>query len=328
MIAVTGANGLLGSFIIRKLIQEQKAFVALKREGGDISLLSDVKEKIEWRNGDILNPLSLDESLKGCTQVIHTGAIVSFNPKRANEVMEINVQGTRNVVNACLQHNIQRLVHISSVAALGRQKNQTLVDEENKWIDSPLNSIYAVSKYQAELEVFRGQEEGLNTVILNPSVILAPADWNRSSAKLFKYIWKQRPFYIDAFLNYVDVRDVASCVHQLLQQEHQAQRFIINAGHIPFKFFFEKVARNFNAKPPSVKLSKNTIKLLAKAETLRGLFTKGEPLITRETAQLSGTRFLYDNKKIKKILNFEFQTIDTTLEWCCNYYTKKFGSKK
>ena len=179
-----------------------------------------------------------------------------------------------------------------------------------------------------QLALDRGQEEGLNTVIINPSVILAAADWNRSSAKLFKYVNQRRPFYIDAFLNYVDVRDVATCTYHLLDAEHQSQRFIINAGNIPFKFFFEKVANYFQVKAPSLKLSRNTVKLLARAENIRTWLTKSEPLITRETAQLADTQFLYDNKKIQKILDFQFQTIDTTLEWCCSYYTKKFDSKK
>lgn len=328
MIAITGANGLLGSFIVRKLIHEKKTFVALKREGSDTTLLNDVAEKIQWREADVLDPLLLNEALEGCTHVIHAAAIVSFNPHRANEVLEINAHGTRNVVDACLQQNIKRLVHISSVSALGRQKGQTIIQEDNKWIDNPMNSVYANSKYRAELEVFRGQEEGLETVILNPSVILAPADWNRSSAKLFKYTWKQKPFYIDAFLNYVDVRDVASCVYEFLQADHQAQRFILNAGNISFKNFFKKVADHFDVKPPQVKLSKNILAMVAKAETFRCWFTGTEPVITRETAQLAETHFFYDNKKIKKILNFEFQTIDNTLEWCCNYYNKKFDSKK
>jgi nucleoside-diphosphate-sugar epimerase len=168
----------------------------------------------------------------------------------------------------------------------------------------------------------------LNTVILNPSVILAPADWNKSSAKLFKYVWNKRPFYIDAFLNYVDVRDVATCAYQLLQRDYQGERIIVNAGNISFENFFAKVAANFRVNPPSRKLTKNSLKIISKLEKLRTWFMRSEPLITRETAQLAGTEFLYDNKKIKKILNFEFQTIDNTLEWCCDYYTKKFVPKK
>jgi nucleoside-diphosphate-sugar epimerase len=214
------------------------------------------------------------------------------------------------------------------VSALGRQKDQTLIGENNKWVDNPANSVYAKSKYQAELEVFRGQEEGLNTVILNPSVILAPADWHRSSAKLFRYSWNERPFYIDAYLNYVDVRDVASIACRFVDANHSAERFIINAGHISFKSFFEKIADNFKVSSPKIRLSKKMLMLAARVERVRSLITGSEPLITRETAQIAETRFLYDNKKIKKILNFEFQSIDNTLEWCCNYYSKKFNAKK
>ncbi len=328
MIAISGANGLLGSFIVRKLIDGQKPFVALKRSGSDTSLLNDVAEKITWRDADILNPLSLEEALKDCTHVIHSAAVVSYNTHRANEIMEINAIGTRNVVNACLEQNMRKLVHISSVAALGRQKDQTLIDESNKWVDSPFNSVYAKSKYKAELEVFRGQEEGLNTLTLNPSVILAPADWHRSSAKIFRYAWKERPFYIDAYLNYVDVRDVAAIACEFADRNHSGERFIINAGNIPFKTLFEKIAAHFKVQTPRIRLSKKMLMMAAKLESIRTFATGSEPMITHETAQIADTRFFYDNKKIKKILNFEFQSIDNTLEWCCSYYNKKFNSKK
>lgn len=328
MIAITGANGLLGSFIVRKLIDAHFNFVALKREGSDITLLDDVAKKIQWRTANILNPLQLQEALAGCTHVIHAAAVVSFNRNKANQITEINAVGTRNIVNACLEQNIKRLVHISSVAALGRQKDQTFINEDNKWVENPLNSVYATSKYRAELEIFRGQEEGLNTVILNPSVILAPTDWNKSSAQLFKYIGKQKPFYIDAFLNYVDVRDVAACACELVELDYQAQRLIISAGSVSYKEFFEKVARHFHNKPPGLRLSKNVLNVLARLEAIRSWFTGSEPLITPEIVRLAGSHFSYDNKKIRNILNFEFQNIDNTIEWCCDYYNKKMNSKK
>ena len=134
--------------------------------------------------------------------------------------------------------------------------------------------------------------------------------------------------FICRALNYVDVRDVASCTYQLLEGNYQSERFIISAGNISFKNFFEKLAVKFQVRPPSLKLSKNILKVIARAETYRSWFSRTEPLITRETARLAGTEFLYDNKKIKNNLKFEFQTIDNTLEWCCDYYNKKFDSKK
>jgi nucleoside-diphosphate-sugar epimerase len=328
MIAVTGATGLLGAHIVRQLVKDNIPFIALKREGSDTALLDDLKDCITWRNADVSDALRIHEALQGCSAVIHSAAIVSFNQRRAGELEEVNVNGTKNVVNACLENGVRRLIHISSVSALGRQKGETIIREDHKWVDNPLNNIYAISKYQAELEVFRGQEEGLSTIILNPSLILAPSDWTKSSARLFRYVWKKRPFYFDACMNYVDVRDVATCAIRFVNLNHEAQRIIINAGSVSFISFFKKVAANFQVPPPWIKLSKSTLNLLAKLESARTFFSKSEPLVSREAVQLAGSQFLYDNEKVKNILDFEFQTIDNTVDWCCAYYKRTFNSKK
>jgi dihydroflavonol-4-reductase len=325
MLAITGANGLLGSFIVRKLIASGKPFVALKRAGSDTSLLSDVARQITWRDADVTDPVSLHEAFQDCTQVIHAAAIVSFNPRRKQKIFDVNVEGTRNVVNACLDNGVQRLLHVSSVAALGRQKGQQHVDETSKWTESPLNSMYGESKYLAELEVFRAQEEGLSTVIINPSVILAPADWNKSSAQLFKYVWNERAFYTPGFLSCVDVRDVADTAVKLIDAPIQNERFILSAGAIAYQDFFKQVAAHLNRKPPYIRLSKKLLKIVATFEAIRAWFANSEPLLTRESARLAGTHFLYDNRKITKTLNFQFQTIDQSLQWCCEYYMSKFG---
>lgn len=327
MIAVTGANGLLGSFIVRKLIEEKKPFVAIKRQNSDTSLLQDLEPHIKWRTADVLDSIAIGEALEGATHVIHAAAMVSFNPSLEKKIFDVNVRGTEHVVNACLALNIKRLIHISSVAALGRQKDQSVIDENNKWIDNALNSTYAESKYLAELEVFRGQEEGLNTIILNPSVILAPADWTKSSARLFKYVWDQKPFYINGSLNYVDVRDVAEAAYLFLESPIQKERFILNSGTVSFIEFFSMVATRFNKNPPSIRLNKTLLKFAAFAESVRSKIIGTEPLITRETARLAETRFSYNNQKILNTLNFKFKSIDQTLTWCCAHYLNYIHKK-
>jgi len=328
MIAVTGANGLLGSFIVRKLIEHGEPFVALKRRDSDTSLLSDVAAKITWRDADVLDTVSLREAFDQVSHVIHAAATVSFNPRRARHVMEINAEGTRHVVNECLAAGVNRLVHISSIGALGAQRGQTLVDESNKWLEGSPHSVYAESKYLAELEVFRGQEEGLSTIMINPSVILAPADWNKSSAQLFKYVWNEKPFYTEGDINIVDVRDVANIVHTLLHHSVAGERFICNAGSLSFKKFFEKIAIQFNKKAPALKIGKTVLRIGAAAEGMRSRITGAEPLITKETARISGSHFLYNNEKIRKALSYEFQPIDETLQWCCQYYMTEASRKK
>jgi dihydroflavonol-4-reductase len=327
MIAITGANGLLGSFIVRKLIESGKPFVAIKRKGSDTSLLRDVDHLITWKEADVTDFDAIQEAIQGCTHVIHAAAIVSFNPRHKRKIFNVNINGTRNVVNACLLNNVTRLIHVSSVAALGRQKDKPELDETNKWADNPMNSTYGESKYLAELEVFRGQEEGLSTVIVNPSLILAPADWDKSSAKLFKYVWSQRPYYTNGFLNYVDVRDVARAVYELLHQSVERERFIISAGNISYEEFFKQIAKRFNKKAPRLKLSRNFLRVAAVFEALRSWLVNSEPLLTQETVRIAGMYFVYNNQKIRKTLNFEFQTIDKTLQWCCDYYITKFSPK-
>jgi dihydroflavonol-4-reductase len=327
MIAVTGANGLLGSFIVRKLIERSQPFVALVRKGSDVSLLNDVASSITWRNADVLDPVSLDEAFAGVTHVIHAAAMVSFSARNARKLFDINVQGTRNVVHTCQAHAIKRLVHISSVAALGRQRKQQYINEGNQWIASNYNSAYAESKYLAELEVFRAQEEGLSTVIVNPSVILAPANWNRSSAKLFKYVYDEKPFYAHGFVNYVDVRDVVEVVYKLLHSPIERERFIVSAGSISFYELFSAIAEGFNKRTPRIRLNSFFLTILARLEQYRTLFSRSEPLITVETARLAGTEFRYENKKIKEALSFEFQPFKETIEWCCRAYLSKLIAK-
>lgn len=328
MIAVTGANGLLGSFVVRKLVETGEPFVALKRKGSNTTLLTDLMDRIQWRDADIMDPVSLLEAFEGVTRVIHAAAIVSFNPRRASEVMDINALGTRNVVNACLDRDVKRLVYVSSVAALCRQKDQSVINESNKWVDSSINSVYARSKYLGELEVFRGQEEGLSSVIVNPSFILAGADWNVSSAQLFQYAWDQRPFYIDGFLNYVDVVDVSNIVYALVKDTVEGQRYIVSSGKISFKELLTRMAIHFNKRPPRFKLTRSVLKPVSFVEGIRTWITGTEPRLTRDTARLAGSSFVFDNSKIREKLNYEFQPIDATLQRCCEHYIEKNKSKK
>jgi dihydroflavonol-4-reductase len=176
--------------------------------------------------------------------------------------------------------------------------------------------------------VFRAQEEGMSTLIVNPSVILAPADWTKSSAQLFRYVWQEKPYFTDAYLNYVDVRDVASITYRLLEETSlSGERFIVNAGKISFHDFFRAIAKRFGKKPPHRRLGPRLLDLAARVEVLRTWFTGSEPLLTRETARLAGTDFLYKNEKIKTALSVEFQPIDVSLDWCCQYYLKKYANK-
>ncbi|MEP2772822.1 MAG: SDR family NAD(P)-dependent oxidoreductase [Fulvivirga sp.] len=320
MILVTGATGFLGSYICRKLLDEKLKFIALKRPSSSLALLEDVKDQITWHEGDITKIDSIDSILDKIDTVIHSAAIVSFHHSEYDLMTKVNVEGTKNLVNSCLNYGINKMIFVSSVAALGRSKAEGAIDETNKWQESKYNTHYGESKYLAELEVWRGHVEGLQSVILNPSVILGPGDWNNSSSSIFKYVWDEKPFYTEGYINYVDVRDVTSILYKLLKSNTIGERYIVNAGKVTFKSMFDKIALRFNKKQPKIKATGALVKIGLFLAWLKYIFTKKKPVITRETARVGKTQIYFDNSKVVSELNHTFVPLDETLDWACSHY--------
>lgn len=327
-ILITGINGLAGSFIAKRMLEAGHEVFGLIRDDSDLSLLSKIQDKITFEKGDILDILNLEIAVSGKDWVIHCAGLVSFSPKDREKLFKINTEGTANVVNICLANNIKKLAFISSVAALGRhqkdQKNKfQTISEAQEWVDSPDNSNYAKSKYLAELEVWRGISEGLSAVIVNPSNILGEGDWNKSSTRLFKYVFDEHLFYTDGNLNYVDAVDLAIIVDKLLASEIENERYIVSGGAIPQIEMFGRMAQYFSKKPPKYKIDGTLISILWRLEAIKSFLLGNEPLITKETAKSAKRQILYDNSKIKRALNFEFQAVDKTLERVCKSLINK-----
>lgn len=319
MILLTGATGLVGSFVAKRLVGDGHPVRVLVRPNADRSLLRGLSAHLHWAEGDILDVLSLDSALQGVTHVVHAAAVVSFVPRDRREMYRVNVEGTANVVNACLRAGVRKLLHVSSVAALGRPArpnptSPTVISENSTWEESPLNSHYAKSKYLAELEVWRGASEGLPVVVVNPSVILGAGDWGRSSTQLFRYAHDEHRFYPEGTLNYVDALDVAEAIVRLLFSDLTEERFVLNAGAVPYREFLEKTARAFGKKPPTVRVPRAATALLWRLEALRSRLTGSAPLLTRETAQSASHSFFFSNQKIRSVLGIEFRSLDETIE--------------
>ncbi|GAA4445909.1 NAD-dependent epimerase/dehydratase family protein [Nibrella saemangeumensis] len=317
---ITGATGFIGSHIARRYLAAGRAVEALYRPASGYGLLTDVADRITWHEGDITDIPSLQAAIRPGMAVIHAAAIVSFVPKDRPRMEKINVEGTANVVNVCLQAGIRKLGYISSVAALGRPSpkgiipGQSIVINENqKWEESPHNSFYAQTKYRAELEVWRGVAEGLNVVMVNPSVVLGEGDWTRSSVQLFKYVYDEKPFYTDGTINFVDVKDVADAVYELMQTEIVNGRFILNAGTLPYKELLEQMATAMGKRPPRVRVSPAVANILWRLEAVRSWFTGKPPLITKETARSASQSYRFDNRKLMQMLDFHYRPLDETL---------------
>lgn len=317
MVLVTGANGLIGSFICRKLLAEGYKIKALKREHSDLKLLEDIQHHITWVTGDLLQVGEIKEYLLGIEQVIHCAAVVSFDSKHEDLMRRVNVESTANLINTSLQMGVKRFLHVSSIASVGKDKLSNISTEETQWIEGEKNTAYARSKHQSELEVWRGWAEGLNTVIINPSLVLGPGVWEKSSTQVFKYIWEENRFYTEGKVNYVDVRDVAEVAVRLLGSELRGERFIVNAGSVTYKELFDTIAREFDKRPPSIRVKGLMIKLAIMMDKVRTLLTSGSPLVTDELEQVSKNQHTYDNAKIKQALDMEFADFESTVRWCC-----------
>ncbi len=316
MIFITGASGLAGGHIAQDLVGKGFQVTALKRAGSDLSFIkADIRQQITWLEGDVLEPLVLEKAMQGCTTVIHAAAMVSFEKGALKKMYQTNVEGTANIVNAALLAGVKQLIHISSVAALGRSKPSVEINEKSKWEKSGYNTNYALTKYLSELEAWRGHAEGLSTTILNPSVIIGPGDLSKSSGKIFKYVAEEKPFYTLGTVNYVDVRDIATIIHQLIKNPVDGERFILSSGHTTYKLLFETIAQSLEKKAPRIAVGKKLMQLAYYWETFKSIITGSKPLVTKEMIRVADKHFYYSNQKAQRQWNFEFRSLNESIVW-------------
>mgnify|MGYP003887773161 CR=1 FL=1 len=323
---VTGGTGLLGTHVLVELSKRGKKIRALKRPSSDLDLVLRVFQfynsekgkawfdQIEWVDGDLNDISSLEDAMKGCDVVYHCAAIVSFIKKDFKKLMKVNAEGTANVVNVALDQGVDHLVYCSSTAAIGRNDKDEVLDETNKWVPHKENSNYAVSKFTAEKEVWRGVEEGLDAVIVNPSVILGVGNWNDSSISIFKVVKKGLKFYTPGANAFVDARDVAFVMSELSERRIFNQRFLCFSENLKFKEVFDYIAEAFQVKPPSILVSEWMAALAWRIEgTLRVLFGRKQN-ITKETARSAMKTTRFSNQKIKDANGVKFIPIKQSIQ--------------
>lgn len=327
MLLVTGANGLLGSRLVFDLVSKGKKVRALKRKTSDLSILHhyfkdqmDLFQTIEWADGDVLDIFSLEDALKDVEQVYHCAAKVSFSPEGYDSMTQTNVKGTANLVNLCLDASVRKLCHVSSVAAIGRALDGEQITEETVWKTSSLNSNYAISKYGAEQEVWRGVAEGLDAVIVNPTIILGWGNWMDGSSSMIRKVHEGLHFYTRGLNGFVDVSDVSKAMINLMDSPHKNQRFILNAENLSYLDFFTMAAGFLNKKAPSHLAGPFLSELAWRAEKIKKIFTGKIPLITQETARTANNRYFYSQDKIRELLGFQFIPVKKSLEMLCAGY--------
>lgn len=305
---------MLGTHLILALHQLQLPVRALYRS----QIPAIIKDKAEWVKGDILDVRALEDAMENVTQVYHAAGFVSFNQKHRKELFRINVEGTANIVNACLDTGIEKLVHVSSVAAIGRTRNKP-INETIQWTAETSNSEYSRTKFLGEMEVWRGIGEGLNAVIVNPTIIFGEhGDWTRGSMNIFRNIYNGFPWYSAGGGGFVDASDVAKGMIALMQSDISAERFLVTAENRTYDEIFFMIADAFDKKRPHKKVSPLLAAIVWRVEKVRSLFTGKDPMITKETARTSLALVTMDNKKMLQALPaFSYEPLQKSIERIC-----------
>ncbi|WP_397364481.1 NAD-dependent epimerase/dehydratase family protein [Olleya sp. R77988] len=336
MILVTGGTGLVGAHLlfhllneeqpIRAIYRNEKKFANVKRIFGYYSKTPEVLfNKIEWVKASLNDIPQLTDAFKDITKVYHCAAFVSFEPNKFELLRKTNIEGTANIVNLSISNKVKKLCYISSVAAIGTPTIETnLITEDTEWNPEFDNSVYAITKYGAELEVWRGTQEGLDAVIVNPGIIIGPGIWDYGSGSLIKLTYKGMKYYPSGSSGYVDVFDVVKVMTQLMQSSIKNKRYILVAENRSFKDFIYKIASLLRVKAPKKEVSKFLLGIGWRLDWLKHKLTGKRRQLSKQTAYSVMSKTQYSNQKIKTDLNYTFKSVDDSLKATSSFFEGDF----
>jgi dihydroflavonol-4-reductase len=328
---------LVGSHLLYFLLKEGHTVRAIRRKSSELKAVQDVFSfcsetseigarlfhKIEWVDADITEIPSLSEAFIGITHVYHAAGFISFKSKDYTKLKKTNIEGTANVVNLCLINNIQKLIHVSSIATLGNEDNGILISEKTEWNPENENSVYSISKYGAEMEVWRATQEGLDAVIVQPGVIIGSGYWNSGSGVIFNSVAKGIPFYTSGGIGIVDVKDVVKVMVLLMHNQVVNESFVLVGKSIYYKELLSEIALNLNQKPPNKKAPKWVLILFSKFDWMFALLLGKSQKLPKSTVRSLYKISFYDSSKIVNELNFSFTPYKDTLARVAQNYLNK-----
>jgi dihydroflavonol-4-reductase len=331
MILVTGGTGLVGAHLLCHILFKNDSVRAIHRVNSDLNIVKKVigyytKEvdavfnRIEWIETDITNIVSLEKAFENVKEVYHAAALVSFDPKDYVEMRKINIEGTSNIVNLCIDHKIKKLCFVSSIATIEKSVNNAIIDEDCEWNSEVNNYGYAITKYGAELEVWRASQEGVDVVIVNPGVILGAGFWHQGTGSLFSKVKNGLKFYTEGITGFVSVNDVVKAMIQLMESDIKNERFILVSENCSFKDVFFQMAEGFSLKKPNIKVTKFMSSVGWRIDKIRSILTGKTPILTKQSSKSIHNKHFYSSEKIKNELNFEFEPVSKTIIRVCNLY--------
>ena len=323
MILVTGGTGLVGAHLLLHLIETRnigsdkiraiyRTTESIEKTKSLFQLYNKINlfHAIEWMQADMIDVPSLEHAFKGISQVYHCAAIISFDPKDEEKIRKINIEGTANIVNFCLNYKTQKLCYVSSIAALGDlAPHENIITEETEWNPEKPHSDYAISKYGAEMEIWRGQQEGLNILIVNPGVIIGPGFQEQGSGLLFKKVANGLSFYTLGTTGFVAVNDVVKITTDLMNSEICNQRFTLIGQNISFREVLNSIADALNVQKPAKHVSPFFMEIVWRIDWILAVICGQKREFTKATAKASYSKNLYSNQKIKETLKIEFTDV-------------------
>lgn len=325
MILVTGGTGMLGSHLVFDLVSKKFNVKVLVRESSDRTKIlktfglyidnpDPLFEKLQWVTGDISDRMSLELAFEDIDYVYHTAAVVSFNSKHKNKILEVNVEGTANIVDVCLEKGVKKLCFVSSIASIVSPIDGSQADESLIWKPEKNASFYSISKLKSELEVWRGINEGLNAVIVNPSIILGPVEAAKGSTAFFNKITNGMKFYTSGANGFIDVRDVSEIMITLMESNISGERFILNSENLSYKDLFNKIDIFSGKKSNRKYFPKYLLYFLCILDKIVVTLFSKEQLLNRQFVKLAYSQNSYSNSKVHNYINFNFRSINDAIK--------------
>ena len=334
MILVTGGTGLVGSHLLYKLVSANEKVRAIYRTEKKLQIVENIFSqyskdyksefnKIEWVKTDLLDIPKLTTAFKDITYVYHCAAFVSFEPDKYHLLRRTNIEGTANIVNLCIANNIKKLCYTSSIAAIGSAINNEEITENTDWSSEADNSVYAITKYGAEIEVWRGSQEGLDVVIVNPGVILGAGIWRYGSGSIFNRIYKGNPYYTNGSIGLIDIEDVINIMIRLIKSSIHNQRYILVAENWTYKQFLQAIAKSMNVKQPYKEAKDWKLQIAWRLDWLSHKLKGRRRRLTKQLANSLKSHSFYSNKKIIKALDYEFKPVSKSINEVSQAFLKQ-----
>ncbi|AOW21032.1 SDR family oxidoreductase [Urechidicola croceus] len=328
MILVTGGTGLVGAHLLVELTKQHDKVRAIHRKNSNLDAVKKVfsyyfdeidsfYSKIEWLEADITQTPSLERAFVGVTYVYHCAALISFASKDYQKMRKINIEGTANIVNFSIVNYVKKLCFVSSIATLDKSFSNKIIDENSDFNIEKSNYGYAITKYGAEMEVWRGTQEDLDVVIVNPGIILGSGFWNNGSGKFFSKINKGLKYYTEGITGYVGVKDLVKSMLKLMNSDIKNERFVLISENKSYEEVFNHISDQFDKKKPSVKVSKLMSEIIWRISKVPSFIFGIEPILTKHSAKSIHNKYYFSNEKIKKAIGIKFEPLSETIKDVC-----------